>query len=87
MMPLDYAHRWSQIALVELLKIEPGWCSGDELAWDVFKSREVIRGRTRAVLRQLAADGVLQRFDVRHRGGIMECYLLDHDAIRPYIHE
>jgi hypothetical protein len=42
----------------------------------------VIRGKTRAVLRKLGEDRILERFDVRHRGDVQDCYRLDPDAIR-----
>ena len=77
----DLTDRWNKTALNALAKCQPGWATGDELSWNVFQSAECIRGRTRAVLRQLAADGVLKCFEVRHRGDVMDCYLLDPGAI------
>jgi len=80
--PVDFSEHWNAICLRELAKIEPGWATGDELSWAVFKQAEVIRGRTRAVLRRLGEDGIIERFDVRHRGELQDCYLVDPEALR-----
>jgi hypothetical protein len=86
--PVDYREKWNQICLAELVRIgdgfedEPKWASGDTLAWRVFDSTECIRGRARACLRQLADDGLLELFVVRHRDAFMDCYLLDAEALK-----
>jgi hypothetical protein len=79
---LDLTEYWNQQALTQLARIDAGWVTGDELAWSVFKAAEVIRGRTRAILRQLGDDGLLERLNVRHLGSVMDCYLHDPTVAR-----
>jgi hypothetical protein len=85
---IDLTDKWSQIALREIVRIgesyedEWKWATADELSWSVFQATECIRGRTRAVLRELAANGVLEVFLVHHRQQMMDCYLLDAEALR-----
>ena len=79
--PMDYGEKWNRTVVRALLDCPPGLATGDQISYEVMHATECIRGRTRAVLRALVADGYLEVGWIRHKDAQFDTYDID-DAAR-----
>jgi hypothetical protein len=74
---------WTRRAIEGLLNVEPeGWHSSVNLEFLVMHKADVVRSKTRNVLRQLVEDGFIDDCEIQHRESALICYDLDHEKIR-----